>query len=78
MNTFEEINLRDLLDILCQTFFHTCRPGTGQTEDTIQYNHLRQSLLKIYTTAPALLIRLQLSLVYMIRNAYANTEWFFG
>ena len=28
--------------------------------------------------SPCNLLRLQLSLAYMIRNAYANTEWFFG
>ena len=54
VNTFETINLRDLPDILCQTFVHSSYPGTGQTEGTIQYIHLSPLLSKIYTTALAL------------------------
>ena len=47
VNTFEQINLRDPLDILCQTFFHIRCPGTGQTEGTIQYIHLSHCYLRL-------------------------------
>ena len=47
VNTFEQINLRDLLDIPCQTFVHTSCPGTGQTEGTIQYIHLSHCYLRL-------------------------------
>ena len=45
--TFEEINLRDPLDILCQTFVHTSCPGIGQTEGTIPYIHLSHCYLRL-------------------------------
>ena len=35
VDMFEVINLRDPLDILCQTFIHTRCPGSGKTEGTI-------------------------------------------
>ena len=44
---FEQINLRDPLDILCQTFVHTSCPRTGQTEGTIQYIHLSHCYLRL-------------------------------
>ena len=47
VNTFEKINLRDLPDILCQTFVHTSCPGTGQTEGTMQYIHLTHCYLRL-------------------------------
>ena len=73
---FETINSRDPPDILCQIFFHIGCPGTGQTEGTIPYIHPRQSLPRTYTTALALYSIFNLSLINLIRNANAHTEWF--
>ena len=47
LGTVGEINIRDRMEILCQTFVHTSCPGTGQTKGTIQYIHLRHCYLRL-------------------------------